>query len=229
MKYENLAICLVSFHVTVSKSHFAPLLQQNQSKVVLVIVGKALKSFLTAPLTADVYTPSHPGLLTPRDKVPDINWIEVLVGLHCGAVLNERIRTLSCECTYLNYPRRLSPSAIQLTNNKLLLRAGNDGRKLVTLQLRISFRPGVCFAARFTLKISTSITLCNLPIAQPQKTEFFPLRQIRFRTGTWIFFILRTAKFSVEDRLPLCPGSFEDTFQFTRGSSFWKQKRKFEI
>ena len=34
------------------------------------------------------------------------------------------------------------------------------------------------------------------------------------------FFNLGTAKFSVEDTLSLCPGSFEETFQFTRGSSF---------
>jgi hypothetical protein len=138
-----------------------------------------------------VYTPSHSGLFSPRDKVPNINWIEGLVGLHCGTVLNERIRTLSCECTYLNYPRCLSPSTIHLTTNKLLVRARNDRCKLVTLQLRISFRTCVCFAAQLTFKISTRITQWNLLIMQLQKTEiFFPLRQITFRTGTWNFLSL---------------------------------------
>jgi len=39
-KYENLAIRLVSFHVTVSKSHFAPMLQYVESKLSLPCEGR---------------------------------------------------------------------------------------------------------------------------------------------------------------------------------------------
>jgi hypothetical protein len=155
-----------------------------------VNVAKALKSFLTVPLKGDVYTPSHSGLFTPRDKVPNTNWIEGLVGLHCGPVLNERIRTLSCECTYLNLPRCLSPSTIHLTTNKLLVRARNDRCKLVTLQLRISFRTCVFCGSVDVSNQCKNYTVKPAYNATAKDWTFLPLRQITFHTGTWNFLSL---------------------------------------